>query len=236
MPFTYLGGTNTAFLAATQPTQVQGKTAHQQQSDTSCWLNCAKHISNFHSSRRAAPSLYREDVQLGDINKMGPAVDLLMNMGHKTERDKYRTPHFEDLREAIDEHKPLLIQVGPTNTEHVALRANTKAMGGHFMVIVGYQAKQDANNVEMIAIFDPSDGNIHECEFNRTHVRFGTYEQEGWVYNHSSYVDDFTGAASTQGSGAGSSSSSSATSSSSSASAAASTSSNSTSSSSAPKP
>lgn len=211
MPFTYLGGTDTAFLDATEPTQVKNKAPHQQETNTSCWLNCTKHIINFYSSQRAAQPIFREDTQLGDVNVMGSAVENLLSRGHFPAVDQYRTPDFESLRESIDAGKPLLVQVGRTNSKFVAARANKSAKGGHFMVIVGYEAKQDANNTDKIAVFDPNDGDIHHCEFNRTHVTFGDYQNDGWVYNNTSHVDDYTGAASTQGSSASSSSSSSST-------------------------
>lgn len=188
MTWQYLGGSKEFFLSATPDSKVDGHAAHQQQEENSCWACCAKHCINYFRQIRASTPRIREDadlvgdVAIGEMASVCEGLTVLKHDSYETVTDEFRIPKINEIAAEIKSGRPLVINVKKARA--ISEKANNKATGGHWMVIIGV----DAGNSK-IAVFDPGDGQVQEHVWNSKTPDAST-GYKGWSWQNTSYFPE----------------------------------------------
>jgi papain like cysteine protease AvrRpt2 len=157
-----------------------------QERPNSCWACATRMIINYYDNAQTygsdqalanAWNTAKQGRGYNNIDIQQSASGALMDLGYKNNADDQAIPTKGEIRDAINDHKPLLAIVGTTALASGEAR-NLAAQQGHWVVIIGISDDQST-----IDVFDPSDGNVRPFAYNSR-----TYKTDQYWQN-TSYVD-----------------------------------------------
>jgi len=181
MPWVWLGGVQGAFLAASGGSSA----GHRQSSSNSCWASSARHIWNF--LHRGSGNTFDSDVQWAStlppgggysVDRIASASAALEDRGCEVPADENAIPTLGEIAIDIAAGTPLLVNIG--RRKRRSTLANLKAVGGHWVVIVGVNVA-----TRQVGIFDPATGEVVIIDYDA--LRCLLYSPV-WYYNNTTYV------------------------------------------------
>ncbi|MEQ1587801.1 MAG: C39 family peptidase [Cyclobacteriaceae bacterium] len=136
-----------------------------QQFPNSCWACCTRFVNNYYVSQGAHGQNIFSDSALAAMLHMQPNAqtdihDVLTQCHMHDGQDSEYIPQFSEITAEIDAGRMICVCVNPTRHGYLC---DTPMVGGHYVVIIGYDTNQN-----QICVMDPANGSIAWQSFQQT--------------------------------------------------------------------
>jgi hypothetical protein len=155
---------------------------YTQAAEYSCWACCARYVNNYYAARFHGRNVIASDAAVAEILHQpldGPADVhvVLETLGLSDSRDSEYIPQLREIQAEIDAGRPLVVCISP---ERHGYLSNEPIVGGHYVVIVGYEGND-------IIIMDPGQ-DYHDIYRQTYHQTTYNQYEPAWFWCGTEYT------------------------------------------------